>query len=75
MNKNVWVSKGEWRGSKTEKMGEPIQKWQREEEEHWEYEEKKTRMGTESGQGGENEEVTKTGEIQAQVQIFKKGNE
>lgn len=38
-------------------MGEPIQKWQREEEEHWECEGEKTRMGTESasGQGGENE--------------------
>lgn len=42
-------------------MGEPIQKWQREKEVHWELEGNKTRMGTESarGQEGENKKVTK----------------
>lgn len=39
--KNGWVSRREWRGSKRKNGGEPIQKWQREEEEHWERENNK----------------------------------
>lgn len=57
--KDEWL-RGNEEGVKL-KMGEPIQKWQREKEEHWELEGNKTRMGTESawGQEGENKKVTK----------------